>query len=63
MLVIPIVFKIPISLFFSLTKMINPEIIFREATKIMRDKIMNITFFSTLRAFINVLLLSFQVIE
>ena len=51
---IPIVFNIPISLFFSLTNIIKPDIIFNEATRIIKDKIINITFFSTFKAFINV---------
>ena len=54
-LVMPIVFKIPISLFFSFTNIINPEIIFNDATKIIKERIINITFFSTLSAFIKVL--------
>ena len=48
----PIVFKMPISLFFSFTNIINPEIMFKDATKIIKDKMINITFFSTLSALI-----------
>ena len=55
LLLIPIVFKIPISLFFSFTKIIKPEIIFNDATKMIKERIINITFFSTLSAFIKVL--------
>ena len=51
----PKVYKIPISLFFSFTNIINPEIIFNDATKIIKERIINITFFSTLSAFIRVL--------
>ena len=56
----PIVFKIPMSLFFSFTKIIKPEIIFIEATKIIKVSIRNITFFSTFNALINVELFSFH---
>ena len=48
------------SLCFSLTNIINPETIFIEATKIINDKIKNITFFSILSALINDEFLSFQ---
>ena len=41
--------------FLSLTKITSPEIIFNDATKIIKERIMNITFFSTLSAFIKVL--------
>ena len=48
------------SLFFSFTKIINPEIIFIDATITINAKIKNITFFSTFRAFINDVFLSIQ---
>ena len=48
----PNVLSMAISLFFSLTKITKPEIIFIEATMIIRVRIKNITFFSTFKAFI-----------
>ena len=56
----PIVFNIGISLFFSLTKIINPDTIFIDATIIIKVKIKNITFFSTFKALIKAALFSFQ---
>ena len=38
----PNVFKIPISLFFSLTKIINPEMMFIDATNIIIDQVLSI---------------------
>ena len=46
----PIDFKIAISLVLFLTKIVNPEIILNAATKIINDKIINITLRSTLSA-------------
>ena len=46
----PMDFKIAISLVLFLTKIVKPEIILNAATIIISDKIINITFLSTLRA-------------
>ena len=46
----PIDFKIAISLVLFLTKIVNPEIMLKAATMIIRVNIKNITFLSTLRA-------------
>ena len=46
----PIDFKIAISLVLFFTKIVNPEIILNAATMIIRDKIINITFLSTFNA-------------
>ena len=46
----PIDFKIAISLVLFFTKIVNPEIILKAATIIINDKIINITFRSTLSA-------------
>ena len=48
----PNVLSIAISLFFSLTKITKPEIMFIEATIIIKVRIKHMTFFSTLRALI-----------
>ena len=57
----PIDFNIPISLVLFLTKIVKPEIILKAATIIIKDKITNITFLSTLRAENNDLFKSAQV--
>ena len=46
----PIDFKIAISRVLFLTKIVNPEIILKAATIIIKDKIINITFLSTFKA-------------
>ena len=46
----PIDFKIAISLVLFLTKIVNPDIILKAATIIIKDKIINITFRSTFKA-------------
>ena len=46
----PIDFKIAISRVLFLTKIVKPEIILKVATIIIKDRIINITFLSTLRA-------------
>ena len=57
----PIDFKIAISLVLFLTKIVNPEIILKAATIIIKDKIINITFLSTFKAENNDLFISAQV--
>ena len=56
----PIDFKIAISLVLFFTKIVNPEIILNAATIIISDKIINMTFRSTLRAENNELFISAQ---
>ena len=56
----PKVFKIAISLVLFLIKIVNPEIILKAATIIIKVKIINITFLSTLRALKNDLFKSIQ---
>ena len=46
----PIDFKIAISLVLFFTNIVNPEIILKAAIKIIKDKIINITFLSTFKA-------------
>ena len=46
----PIDFKMAISLVLFLTNIVNPEIILKAATIIIKDKIINITFLSTFKA-------------
>ena len=46
----PMDFKIAISLVLFLTKIVKPDIILNAATIIISDRIINITFLSTLRA-------------
>ena len=48
--VTPIDFKIPISLVLFFTKIVSPEIMLNAATTIINERIINITFLSTLRA-------------
>ena len=57
----PIDFKIAISLVLFFTKIVNPEIMLNAATIIIKDKIINITFLSTLRAENNELFMSAHV--
>ena len=46
----PKVFKIAISLVLFLMRIVNPEMILKVATTIIKDKIINITFLSTFKA-------------
>ncbi len=57
----PIDFNIAISLVLFFTKMVSPEIILKAATMIINDRIINITFRSTLRAENKELFISAQV--
>jgi hypothetical protein len=56
----PIVLSKAISPDLALTSMIMEDIILKAATKIIKVKIKNITFFSTFKALINVLFCFFQ---
>ena len=57
----PRVFIIAISLVLFLIKIVNPEIILKAATIIIKVSIINMTFLSTLRALKNDLFVSDQV--
>ena len=57
----PIDFRTAISFVLFLTKIVNPEIILNVATIIINERIINITFLSTLRAENNGLLRSAHV--
>ena len=46
----PIDFRIAISLVLFFTNIVNPEIILKAAIKIIKDKIINMTFLSTFKA-------------
>ena len=57
----PIDFSMPISLVLFLTKIVSPDIILNAATIIIKERIINITFLSTLKAENNDLFVSDQV--
>ena len=56
----PIDFKIAISLVLFLTKIVSPDIMLKAATIIIKERIINITFFSIFKALINAALFCFQ---
>ena len=57
----PMDFKTAISFVLFLTKIVNPEMILKAATIIIKDKIINITFLSTFKAENRDLFISAQV--